>query len=131
MKLRFPQTKESFIILMVVMFGASAFIIFIMPAFLPEILHNDFYPVLTNMMGIFAILSAVLFLYWAYITSKKIRGQSRAAVQPDTKELIENNDHGEFIFCTECELIEGRANICKGCPKAGGGKNGFSGKKTF
>lgn len=131
MKLKFPHTKESFVILMVVMFGASAFVIFIMPAFLPGIQHNEIYPVLTNMMGIFAILSAGLFLYWAYNMSKKMMGRSRKSVKFDTKEITEEEGHGKFVFCTDCELIEGKANICKDCPKAGDVKNEHYGKKTF
>lgn len=115
---------------MVVLFGASAFMIFIMPAFIPNIFDYHIYPLLTNMMGIFAILSALLFLYWAYSMVKKMKMQHRIVVKPKTIDVKGEEEHGNFVFCTDCELIEGRANICKGCSKAGEVKNGYPGKKT-
>ncbi|MEM3738413.1 MAG: hypothetical protein QW204_01550, partial [Thermoplasmata archaeon] len=84
-----------------------------------------------NMMGIFAIISAIFFIYWAYNMSKRMRMRSQASSQAKVSDERVEEGHGEFIFCTECELIEGRANICKGCPKAGEVKNGYPGKKTF
>lgn len=118
MELKFPTTKASLIILIAIILGASAFTIFIAPGLFPELPHSNFYPVLTNLMGLFAILSALLFLYWAYGVSKKMKIKHIHV----SKKTQANNSQGKYIFCSECELIEGKANICKGCLKSREGK---------
>ncbi|MEM3445268.1 MAG: hypothetical protein QW115_04795, partial [Thermoplasmata archaeon] len=84
--------------------------------------HSQFYQFLTNMMGIFAILSALLFLYWAYCVSREMKLRSPRRVH-EARGNPGNEAYGNFIFCAECELIGGRANICQGCPKGEEGKD--------
>ncbi|MGC8913304.1 MAG: hypothetical protein ACP5LE_05150 [Thermoplasmata archaeon] len=129
--------KRIFIIQIVVILGTVAFAIFLAPAFLPDISKKDFYPVLTNIMGLCAIAAGLLFIYWAYRVSREVirHGKPRTASTPFPSALsatnVSNPKNGEYIFCTECELIEGKANICKTCPKYRDEKNAKKTEKSF
>ena len=119
---KIQMSKDTVLIALVITLGMFSFSIFISPAFVPDISKNDIYPVLTNMMGIFAILAGIIFLYWAFRVSKRMRvGVSRRDSIPQVSP--EESDE-EYIFCSECELIEGRANICRNCPKMLRNKDG-------